>query len=73
MDPISIARYGMMAATQQLTGSASRIAASGVSGDIDYAAEAGNQIEAKQAFKANADVIKVADEMWRSLLDLQAK
>ena len=29
------------------------------------------QIQAKQAFKANVEVIKVADEMWQALLDLQ--
>jgi flagellar hook protein FlgE len=69
MDPISIARYGMMAATQQLSGAANRVAAGGDS--LDYASEAVNTIEAKQAFKANVSVIKVADEMWQSLLDLQ--
>jgi len=69
MDPISIARYGMMAATQQLTASANRISAGGDS--LDYGAEAVGMIEAKQAFKANVGVIKVADEMWQSLLDLQ--
>ena len=68
MDPNSTARYGMMAATRQLTESASRIAGGG---EVDYASEAVNTIEAKQAYKANIGVIKVADEMWRSLLDLQ--
>ncbi|HEX2818235.1 MAG TPA: flagellar basal body rod C-terminal domain-containing protein [Phenylobacterium sp.] len=68
MDPISTARYGMMAATQQLNASANRIAGGG---DVDYATEAVGQIEAKQAFKANVGVIKVADQMWQSLLDLQ--
>ena len=70
MDPISTARYGMMAASRQLTASANRIAGSP---GVDYAAEAVNQIEAKQAFKANVGVIKVADEMWQSLLDLQTR
>jgi flagellar hook protein FlgE len=69
MDPISTARYGMMAATQQLTASANRIAAGGDS--VDYGAEAVNTIEAKQAYSADVGVIKVADEMWQSLLDLQ--
>jgi flagellar hook protein FlgE len=69
MDPISTARYGMMAATRQLTDSANRIAAGG---DVDYGSEAVNTIEAKQSFKANVGVIKVADEMWQSLLDLQS-
>lgn len=72
MDPISTARYGMMAATQQLTGSANRIAAGGPSGNVDYASEAVTQIEAKQSFRADVGVIKVADEMWKSLLDLQS-
>lgn len=71
MDPISTARYGMMAATQQLTASANRVAANGVNGD--YPAEAVGQIQANQSFTANADVIKVADQMWHSLLDLQAR
>jgi flagellar hook protein FlgE len=71
MDPISTARYGMIAATQQLTASANRIAGGGDA--VDYGAEAVGQIEAKQAFKANVGVIKVADEMWQSLLDLQTR
>jgi flagellar hook-associated protein FlgK len=68
MDPISTARYGMMAATRQLNAAADNIAGGG---DADYAQGAVGLIEAKQAFKANVGVIKVADEMWRSLLDLQ--
>jgi hypothetical protein len=72
MDPISTARYGMMAATQQLAASANRIAVGGASGDVDYGAEVVNQIEAKQSFQANVGVIKIADKMWKSLLDLQS-
>jgi flagellar hook protein FlgE len=72
MDPISTARYGMMAATQQLTASAGRIAAGGPSGNVDYASETVTQIQAKQSFQANVGVIKVADQMWQSLLDLQS-
>ena len=71
MDPISTARYGMMAATQQLGASANRVAAGGDA--VDYASEAVNQIQAKQAFKADIGVVKVADEMWQSLLDLQTR
>ena len=72
MDPISTARYGMMAASRSLEASASRVA--GMAGDdgVDYASEAVTQIEAKQAFSANVGVIKIADKMWRSLLDLQS-
>ena len=68
MDPISTARYGMMAATRQLDAAAGSIAAGG---DADYARGAVDLTEARQAFKANVGVIKVADEMWQSLLDLQ--
>ena len=71
MDPISTARYGMLAATQQLTASAGRIAASPDLSGVDYASEAVSQIEARHAFQADVGVIKVADVMWRSLLDLQ--
>jgi flagellar hook-associated protein FlgK len=72
MDPISTARYGMMAATQQLTASANRVAQMAGGDPGDYATEAVNQIEAKQAFSANARVIHVADEMWKALLDIQS-
>jgi flagellar basal body rod protein FlgC len=72
MDPISIARYGMMAATQQLTASASRIAGAASDGNVDYAREAVTQIQASAAFKADVSVIKVADKMWQSLLDIQS-
>ena len=71
MDPISTARYGMMAATRRLADSAGRVANMGGAGEVDYASEAVALIEAKQAFKANVAVIKVADQMWDSLLALQ--
>ncbi|HEY2356780.1 MAG TPA: flagellar basal body rod C-terminal domain-containing protein [Phenylobacterium sp.] len=71
MDPISTARYGMMAASRSLAASASRVAGMAGGDAVDYATEAVTQIEAKQAFGANVGVIKIADEMWRSLLDLQ--
>jgi hypothetical protein len=73
MDPISTARYGMMAASQQLAASAGRVAAGAAGDPADYAAEAVTQIEAKQAFSANVHVVKVADEMWRALLDVQER
>ena len=73
MDPLSIARYGMMAASQQLAASATRVANLNGGDPADYAAEAVNQIEAKQAFAANAHVVRIADEMWQALLDVQSK
>jgi hypothetical protein len=71
MDPLSTARYGMMAAADRLSASAQRVAAWGGGADVDYAREAVEQIEAKQAFSANAQVVRFADDMWRSLLDIQ--
>ena len=71
MDPISTARYGMLAATQQLNASANRVAGMAQDPGVDYATEAVNQIEAKQAFHADVQVIKVADEMWRALMHIQ--
>jgi flagellar hook-associated protein FlgK len=73
MDPISTARYGMMAASQQLAASANRVAQMSGGDPGDYATEAVNQVEAKQAFTANARVVHVADEMWQALLDIQSK
>ena len=73
MDPLSTARYGMMAAESRLAASASRVAASdGVDG-VDYAQEVVTQIEAKQQFAANAKVVSFADDMWRALMDIQTK
>lgn len=74
MDPISTARYGLMAAEQRLAASAGRIATMGSpDSTVDYGREAVEQIEAKQSFRANLGVIKVADEMWDALLGLQAR
>jgi flagellar hook protein FlgE len=39
---------------------------------VDYGQEAVTQIQASQSFKADVGVIKVADKMWQSLLDLQS-
>ena len=72
MDPISTARYGLMAAEQRLAASASHVASLGSpDSNVDYASEAVEQISAKQSFRANLGVIKVADEMWDALLGLQ--
>ncbi|MFC3069088.1 flagellar basal body rod C-terminal domain-containing protein [Phenylobacterium soli] len=74
MDPLTVARYGLMAASQRFDASAARTARMGdQSSDIDYAAEAVEQIEAKHQFSANLGTIKVADEMWRSLMDIQTR
>lgn len=69
MDPIAAARYGMLAASQRLEASAGRIAG----GEVDLGREIPELVGAKQAFKAQVQVAEVADEMWRALLEVQAK
>jgi flagellar hook-associated protein FlgK len=73
MDPISVARYGLMAASASLDASAARTAQAGGDGGVDLAAEAVTQIQARQQFSANLGVIRVADEMWRALIDIQTR
>lgn len=73
MDPLSTARYGMMAAESRLAASASRVAAWQGGDDVDLVGETVEQVQAKTQFSANAKVVKIADEMWRSLLDIQAR
>lgn len=73
MDPLSIARYGMMSAQGRLTKSAERIAAWSADSDVDLAAETVALIQAKTEFAANARVVAFADETWRALLDVQSK
>jgi len=70
MDPLSIARYGMMAAVSRLDTSATRIA-SDPEGDL--APEIVGMAEAKHEFAAQAQVVRIADEMWRVLTDDQAR
>lgn len=71
MDPLSIARYGMMTAQAQLARSAERVARWPADGDVDLAAETVAQIQARTQFAASAKVIAFDAEMWRALLDVQ--
>jgi flagellar hook protein FlgE len=73
MDPISTARYGLMAAERRVSDSASRTARMAGDETVDYGHEAVEQVQAKHAFTANVSVIKVADKMWQSLLDIQSR
>jgi flagellar basal body rod protein FlgC len=71
MDPLITARYGMMAAESRFAASAQRVSGWDGGDNVDLARETVDEIEAKQQFAANAKVIRIADEMWRSLLDMQ--
>jgi hypothetical protein len=72
MDPLSIARYGMMSAQDRLTRSAGRVAGWNGGDDVDLAAETVEQISARQQFEASARVVTFTDEMWRSLMEIQS-
>jgi flagellar hook protein FlgE len=72
MDPLSTARYGMMAAENRLAASASRIANWNGDDSVDLAQETVEQVKAKQQFVACAHVVHVADEMWDALMKIQS-
>jgi flagellar hook protein FlgE len=73
MDPLSIARGGLMAASARFEASAVRTAQMGADSTVDPTQEVVDQISAKHQFSANLGVIRVADEMWRSLLAIQER
>jgi flagellar hook protein FlgE len=68
MQAISFAQAGLTRATDQLNASAQRTA----KGDADIGREVVEQVQAKVNFKANAAVIRTADEMTGTLLDILA-
>lgn len=74
MDPIATARYGLMAASNRFEAAATQVAGMG-GGDetIDPVAPMVDMIQAKHAFSANLTVIRFAQDMWDSLLNLQTK
>lgn len=72
MQAITSATAGLMAATQRLTASAERTASWGLDSQVDLAKEAVEQVQAKVAFKANAEVIRTANDMTGMLLDMLA-
>jgi flagellar hook protein FlgE len=73
MDPLSIARGGLMAASARFEASAVRTAQMGGDSTVDPVQETVDQISAKHQFSANLGVIRIADEMWRSLLKIQER
>jgi len=71
MNPIAIAQYGLVAASNRFAESAQRIAGMGVEGaNVDLASEIVDMTLAKTAFSANVAVIKTADEMQGALLNI---
>ena len=77
MQVLATATAGMMAAADRLSASAQRTAAWNVeqgqeASKVDLAHEAVEQVSAKTDFKANAAVVRTADEMTGALLDMIA-
>lgn len=73
MDPIDTARYGLMAASNRFEAAATRIVGAPGDASIDLASEFVEVIQAKHAFSANLSVIRFAQDMWDSLIRIQAR
>jgi len=73
MDPLVTARYGLLAAERRFDTAAVRVAGIGGDETVDLAAETVEMIQAKQAFSANLSVMRFAQDMWKSLLELQTR
>ena len=73
MDPISTARYGMMAASRQFERAAAQVVGATDGSHSDLVSGMVGMVQAKQAFAANVTVARFAQEMWDSLLRLQAR
>jgi flagellar basal body rod protein FlgC len=73
MDPIVTARYGLMAASRRFEASATQIASMRADDGVDLGHEVVEMVQAKHAFSANISVIRFAQDMWDSLLQLQTR
>ena len=73
MNPIATALNGLQAAEQRFDSSAARLVRADQDPTLDSATEIVQQIQSKDAFSANLATIKVSDEMWRALVEIQSK
>jgi flagellar hook protein FlgE len=71
MDVSSIALQGMQQAQLQLENSARRVASAN-SDTVDLSQEMVSLLTAKNQFAANSNVVKIADEMQKSVINLLA-
>jgi hypothetical protein len=69
MDPLAIARYGMMSAQQALDRSAERVVQQPA--EPEPGSEAIARLEAEMQFAFSARVVAFDAAMWRALLTLQ--
>jgi flagellar hook protein FlgE len=77
MEVSAIALQGLEHAQAQLTSSAARLAGAGTSSatgapvdNVDLSAEVVTQMSAKNDFAANFSVLKAADEMRKTAIDM---
>lgn len=73
MDALSIARGGLAAAEGRFAQAAQRIVSAPADPSVDVGQEMVDLIQAKHHFSANLKVIRFADDMWRSLLEIQVR
>lgn len=73
MDPISTARYGLMAATRRFETAAVEVSRMGGEADVDVEGAMVEMVQSKHAFSANLSVIRFAQDMWDSLLEIQTR
>ena len=71
---IAIGASGMHRAAERFEASANRVArfGTGLGGEVDHATEMVNVMMAETDFKAASKIVRVADEMAGSLLDILA-
>ena len=73
MDPISTARYGLMAATRRFETAAVEVSHMGGEAHVDVDGAMVEMVQSKHAFSANLSVIRFAQDMWDSLLEIQTR
>ena len=73
MDPISTARYGMMAAARQFEDAAAQVVGASEGSGGDLVSGMVGMVQARQAFTANVTVARFAQDMWDTLLHLQTR
>lgn len=70
---LSLGATGMHRAADRFEASASRVARLGTGlGEVDLATEMVDMLEAEHAFKASTVIVRKADEMARSIIDILA-
>lgn len=71
MNPIATAQYGLFAAARRFDSAVQRVAQMGeTNSDTDLTSDVVDMVESKQAFCANAAVLRTADKMAGDLLDI---